>query len=738
MFLQVSDVKTQFPLSIRTATTMLLALFLALDAGRTHAAQFDLVGPPGSVAFGAQIAVLPNGNLVVTDPRRPPDGAAYLYSRDLELISTVANVVPNTGSGVSLDSVKIVVLKNGNYLLTNSFWSNGSVSSAGMVAWASGETGLAGAISSANALVGTRTDDNVGETGVHALANGNYVVDSRRWSNGEEMVGAITWGSGSTGVSGAVTPQNSVVGNSFFASVSFGTALTNGNYVIVSRGWGTPQEPSVGGAMWADGSVGATGHMTAENSLIGSTGGDFTLPKVLPLANGNFVIALPYWDNGNEINAGAVVWGDGTKPNVGTISSANALVGARTENWVGYDDVQPLANGNYVVASSFWEGATGTNVGAVTWGNGATGITGEVSAQNSLIGGADFQFIGGDPDYVVDGVVALANGNYVVTSPYWNGQKGAITWGNGTQGTVGVVSPSNSLVGATTGDQLGLSWRSGVTPLANGNYVVASPSWKNASGIDVGAATWVDGSGPRTGSVNASNSLVGTTPMSAGMNVVALTNGHYVVAFPGWDRGAVMQAGAVVWGNGDSGTIGTVSVETALVGAHERDYVGWPIALTDGNYIICSRHFSTDSAAIVGAVTWASGWGGLVGEVNASNSLVGSSPDDSLCSDQFDYLEPRLPAGQYLVASPEFDDGELVDAAAFTWAETPLVGAVNHENSVIGSVRAGGEDGGRRGVFAAYDFANRRLVVGRPASNLVTVMTSSGVFRSGFEDLAVE
>ena len=717
---------------------MLLVLFLVVAAGHPHAAQLDLVGPPGSVGFGAQVAFLPNGNLVVTDPRRPPDGAAYLYSSDLELISTATNIFPNTFSWAPLDSVRIVVLKNGNYLLTNSSWKNGSASFAGMVAWASGETGLEGAISSANALVGTSTEDFVGDAGVHALANGNYVVESWRWSNGVERVGAITWGSGSAGVSGAVTPQNSVVGSSFANMPSFGAALTNGNYVIVGTGWGTPEQPYVGGAMWADGSVGTTGYMTAENSLIGSTGGDFTLRKVVPLANGNFVVALPYWHNGEETNAGAVVWGDGTQPTVGTISAANALVGARAENWVGYDKVQPLTNGNYVVVSSYWEGATGTNVGAVTWGNGATGTFGEVSAQNSLVGGADFQFIGGDPEYLVDGVVALANGNYVVTSPYWNGAKGAITWGNGTQGTVGIVSSLNSLIGATDGDRLGVSWRSGVTPLANSNYVVASPNWKNANGMNVGAATWVEGSGPQTGTVTASNSLVGTTPVSAGMNVVALTNGHYVVAFPGWNRGTVMQAGAVVWGNGESGTSGIVSLETALVGTRERDSVGWPIALTDGNYIVCSRHFSTASATVVGAVTWASGWGGRVGEVDASNSLVGSSTNDSLCSDQIDYLEPRLPDGQYLIASPEFDDGELVDAAAFTWAETPLIGHVDRENSVIGSVREGGEDGGRRGLFAAYDFANRRLVVGRPASNLVTVMTHSSVFRSGFEDLSFE
>ncbi|HWT15597.1 MAG TPA: hypothetical protein VN581_07445, partial [Patescibacteria group bacterium] len=112
--------------------------------------------------------------------------------------------------------------------------------------------------------------------------------------------------------------------------------------------------------------------------------------------------------------------------------------------------------------------------------------------------------------------------------------------------------------------------------------------------------------------------------------------------------------------------------------------------------------------------------------------------NDSLCSDQIDYLKPRLPDGQYLIASSKYDDGPVVDAAAFTWAERPLVGYVNRENSVIGSVSQAGETEGRPGLFAAYDFANRRLVVGRPASNLVTVMIGSNVFSSGFEDLPTQ
>ena len=44
---------------------------------------------------------------------------------------------------------------------------------------------------------------------------------------------------------------------------------------------------------------------------------------------------------------------------------------------------------------------------------------------------------------------ALTNGNYVVDSAHWNNYMGAVTWGSGTTGVVGVVSAANSLVGTT-------------------------------------------------------------------------------------------------------------------------------------------------------------------------------------------------------------------------------------------------------------------------------------------------
>ena len=77
-----------------------------------------------------------------------------------------------------------------------------------------------------------------------------------------------------------------------------------------------------------------------------------------------------------------------------------------------------LSNGNYAVISPYWN----NEEGAVTWGSGTAGVTGIVSAANSLVaGGTD----GGEL-----AAFALPNGNYVVASS--QGGEGAVTFGNGT------------------------------------------------------------------------------------------------------------------------------------------------------------------------------------------------------------------------------------------------------------------------------------------------------------------
>src|SRR5262249_38837007 len=154
-------------------------------------------------------------------------------------------------------------------------------------------------------------------------------------------------------------------------------------------------------------------------------------------------------------------------------------------------------------------------------------------------------------------VTVLSNGNYVLASPNWQGGErmghGAVTWGNGSMGTSGIVSAANSLVGGNGGDMVGTY----LAPLSNGNYVVGSPYW-NGGGppLGEGAVTWVNGSGPVTGTISAANSLVGTDLQDqVGLGLRVLSNGNYVISSPSWNGGR----GAVTWVNGNTGITGTIS-----------------------------------------------------------------------------------------------------------------------------------------------------------------------------------
>lgn len=221
----------------------------------------DIPGPPGSVAFGTSVSVLPSGNLVVVDPFYDPPGtptavgAVYLYRPDRSLISRLTGT--QTGDNVGRDG--IVVLPNGNFVVVSSNWSNGAAADAGAVTFINGRTGLAGEVSAANSLVGSTSGDRVGLRGVDVLSNGNYVVVSTDWDNGALAdVGAATWGSATEGVAGAVTPVNSLigasvgdkVGNSGVAINNGVVALPNGHYVVSTASWDNGAVTDVGAITW--------------------------------------------------------------------------------------------------------------------------------------------------------------------------------------------------------------------------------------------------------------------------------------------------------------------------------------------------------------------------------------------------------------------------------------------------------------------------------------------------------
>jgi hypothetical protein len=705
-----------------TALRALVLFFAIAFTIPSIAAQIDILGPTGSVAFGTSVAVLPNGNIVVTDPGAASGvGAVYLYDPAGNLISTLTGSSPNDQVGYA----GIVVVGNSNFVVNSLLWNNGPVANAGAVTWVNGSTGLTGTVSITNSLVGTNANDSVGNFGVMRLANGNYIVRSAYWSS---HLGAVTWGDGNAGVSGAVSPTNSLTGTTGTGitsgdEIGYGaTALSNGNYVVASPWWSNGASYYVGAVTWGDGSVGVSGPVSPINSLIGTTGDDRVgYNGVIALNNGAYVVASQYWNSA----VGAATWCN-TAGCTGAVSNTNSLVGSITGDYVGVSGTTSLSNGNYVVNSGSWNNsAPGSNVGAATWSSGSSGLTGQVSTTNSLYGTA----IGDQVGYSI--ATGLSNGNYVVKSPFWSNSgatsgAGAVTWSDGSGGTTtGAVTTGNSLYGTSVGDHVG-----SVTALTNGNYVVSSTNWHNGSVNQAGAATWGDGTTGTSGAVSTVNSLFGSSASDqVGASVVALSNGNYVVVSPYWNNGGVTaQTGAATWGDGAAGTVGAVSANNSWVGTNAYDRVGEAgvIALTNGNYVVASYDWANGAATSAGAITWGNGATGLTDTVSTHNSLVGTNANDQLG----DGGVAATSDGNYVVISSNWNNGAVSQAGAVTLVSGSfrVKGTIQPWNSVLGAAANSGS-----GMTYDYDATRHQLVVGRPVENIVSLFTMDQIFAGDFD-----
>jgi len=173
--------------------------------------------------------------------------------------------------------------------------------------------------------VGTQPYDSVGY--VETLANGNYVVTSGNWRNGSATrAGAVTWCSGSEGCRGTISADNSLVGDA--VGNNGVETLANGSYVVLSRKWTNGSAAEAGAVTWCSGSEGCRGAVSAENSLVGSQASDYVGYQTKALPGGNYVVLSPRWDNGSIKDAGAVSLGDGTKNVlVGVVNEANSVLG---------------------------------------------------------------------------------------------------------------------------------------------------------------------------------------------------------------------------------------------------------------------------------------------------------------------------------------------------------------------------------------------------------------------------
>ncbi|MFG6430456.1 YDG domain-containing protein [Roseateles sp. LYH14W] len=570
-------------------------------------------------------------------------------------------------------STGVKVLKNGNYLVVDNDWNTGR----GAVAFAAGATGLAGSVSASNALVGATAGDGVG-TGVAELSGSHYIVLAPNADVGAVDGGAAVRGSGTVGITGALSTNNSLYGTTASSRVGSGGVLPVGtldgdglrpNALVLSPDWGNRSSAtstvSYGAVTWLAGSTGyATGQnavggaVSSSNSLVGDHAGDY-------------VGSLHYADQRSVAS---------------TNDSSNLQKVMGDWNAVLSATVDLLANGDFLVRSPGWDGGKG----AITWGDGSAGLAGTISSSNSLVGSVADVFSTSSANATRGGISftdttyrltttgdhlgllgqTLDNGNYIAISPYWNGGRGAITWvGSGNR--TGVVSASNSLVGSTpdtysdvnqsaitaAGDRLGT--------LPNTNWVVPVISDATVGGDPVTTAS-IRPTGPysfgtssdvKTGQfyVGGANITLGksfsVTPARSlaieesydylytgftynGTPIVQrLSNGNVLVASPGWNNTGATQAGAVSWFNGSTGALagggsgGTLSAANSLVGSHASDLLGYRLPLdgvtqlTNGNFVLLNPQWWDER----GAVTWGSGTAGITGTVDGSNSLVGTT-----------------------------------------------------------------------------------------------------------------
>jgi hypothetical protein len=647
---------------------------------------------------------------------------------------------PFDGFGTS-----VVALGNGNVAITAP-QDNAGGTEAGAVYLFNGSTGAL-----LSTLTGSHAYDQIGSGGITALtdASSNYVIKSPFWNNN---LGAVTLANGASGISGTVTASNSLTGSTPGDDVGSGgvVALANGNYVVESADWSSATAANVGAVTFMSGSSPPTGPVAAANSLVGSTVGSFVGSGgvvALAGASDNFVVVSPDWSSSSAVNAGAVTWEPGNAGLTGPVSASNSLVGTSPGCFVGSSGVTALTysktaagSANYVVDSPDWTNGAALDAGAVTLGNGVSGTTGAVNGANSLVGTVASSLVGSGGVVALSNVTPLASGNYVVASPVWSDgsatDAGAVTWGSGTAGITGPVTAANSLVGTVTDSLVGSG---GVVALANTatptqNYVVDSPEWSNGTLTNQGAVTWGNGGDGTSGPVSTANSLVGGNANSlvgAG-GVVALSNGNYVVKSPYWNTATAADAGAVTFEYGTAAVADVVSPTNSLIGTTSGCYVGagGVVALANGDYVVESPDWNNGTAINAGAVTWESGLAPTADIVSVLNSLVGTAPGSYVGSGGV----TALSNSDFVVDSPAWSNGTTTNAGAVTWENglSFVASSVSSANSLVGTTT--GSLVGSGGVTALTGNTTPTLtnyLVDSPDWNNGTIVTAGAVTWGG-------
>ena len=147
-------------------------------------------------------------------------------------------------------------------------------------------------------------------------------------------------------------------------------------------------------------------------------------------------------------------------------------------------------------------GATTTSSAMATWSSppricmaASARLSGRCTCSTARTGALISSLIGTNSgDQVgIGGVTVLPDGNFLISSPAWNGGEGAVTWAAPRAASMATtISAGNSLVGSHAGDAIGatvidygggnVQYLSNIEILNDGNYVVLSPSLERGRG----------------------------------------------------------------------------------------------------------------------------------------------------------------------------------------------------------------------------------------------------------------
>src|SRR5262249_47421951 len=154
---------------------------------------------------------------------------------------------------------------------------------------------------------------------------------------------------------------------------------------------------------------------------------------------------------------------------------------------------------------------------------------------------------------------------------------------------------------------------------------------------------------------------------------------------------------------------GDISILNSLVGSRGGDRVGFSVRkLSNGKYVVISPNWDNGVVVDVGAVTLTSG---TAGPVTSTNSLVGSTANDHVGSGGVN----EVSNGNCVVSRPNWDNGTVVEAGGVTWVNGTNGQTVNTSNTVsTANSLFGTTNSDSVGSFGVIALSNGNFVVRSP------------------------